>query len=57
MFVQPEDSVFVPSCAAKLSIVRQEVVPTQMTRPQFALVRLMSSAVSRGMVQNSLCIS
>ena len=33
MFVQPADSSMVPSSAAKLSTVRQEVVPTQITRP------------------------
>ena len=46
-----------PSSAAQLSRVRQEVVPTQMTRPPLALVLLMRSAVSRGMTQYSLCIS
>ena len=38
----------VPSSAAQLSMVRQEVVPTQMTRPPFFLVSLISSAVSWG---------
>ena len=37
----------VPSSAAKLSTVRQEVVPTQMIRPPFFFVSLMTPAVSR----------
>ena len=47
----------VPSSSAQLSMVRQEVVPTQITRPPFTFVRLIESAVSCGMVQYSLCIS
>ncbi len=47
----------VPSSAAKLSTVRQEVVPTQMIRPPFFFVSLMTPAVSREIIQNSECIS
>ena len=47
----------VPSSAEKLSTVRQEVVPTQMTRPPFRFVSLMVSAVSWEIIQNSECIS
>ena len=47
----------VPSSAAKLSMVRQEVVPTQMTRPPFCFVWLMTSAVFWEIMQNSECIS
>ena len=57
MFVQPADAVIVPSSAAQLSTVRQEVVPTQITRPPPRFVSLMRSAVSCGMTQYSLCIS
>ena len=38
-------------------MVRQEVVPTQMTRPPRRLAALMVSAASWEMVQNSACIS
>ena len=57
MFVQPADSSMVPSSAAKLSTVRQEVVPTQITRPPFFRVSLMIRAVSPGTMQYSECIS
>ena len=57
MLVQPADSFNVPSSAAKLSTVRQEVVPTQITRPPFRLVSLMIRAVSSGIMQYSECIS
>ena len=46
MLVHPDRAVMVPSSAAKDSMVRQEVVPTQTTRPLFRLVSLMMSAVS-----------
>ena len=46
----------VPSSPAQLSMVRQEVVPTQITRPPAALVRLMVWAVSAEIMQYSLCI-
>ena len=55
--VHPAHSFNVPSSAAQLSMVRQEVVPTQMTRPPSRLVRLMVSAVSAEIMQYSLCIS
>ena len=47
----------VPSGLAKLSTVRQEVVPTQTARPPAAFVSLMARAVSSGTMQNSLCMS
>ena len=56
MLVQPADSFNVPSSPAQLSIVRQEVVPTQMTLPPLALVWLMVSAVSWEIMQYSLCM-
>ena len=57
MLVQPAPGRIVPSSPAQLSMVRHDVVPTQITRPLFALVSLMSVAVSSGMTQYSLCIS
>ena len=56
ILVHPAFASMRPSSPAQLSMVRQEVVPTQITRPPAALVRLMRSAVSRGMTQYSLCI-
>ena len=57
MLVHPADSFSVPSSAAKLSMVRQEVVPTQMTRPPFFRVSLMVRATSAEIMQYSECIS
>ena len=57
IFVQPALSRSVPSSAAQLSIVRHDVVPTQITRPPSRRVRLTVSAVSAGIMQYSLCIS
>ena len=57
ILVHPALSRSVPSSEAQLSMVRQEVVPTQMTRPPVCFVRLMVSAVSAGIMQYSACIS
>ena len=56
MSVQPDCARSVPSASAKLSTVRQEVVPMQTTRPPLAFVSLTMRAVSSGMMQNSECI-
>ena len=40
MSVQPDCARSVPSASAKLSTVRQDVVPMQMTRPPLAFVSL-----------------
>ena len=47
----------VPSSFAKLSIVRQDVVPTQTTRPPAFFVSVTIFAVSSGTMQYSECIS
>ena len=57
MLVQPALSFSVPSSAAQLSMVRQEVVPTQMTRPPFFRVSLMVWATSAEIMQYSEDIS
>ena len=56
MSVQPDCARSVPSTSAKLSTVRQDVVPMQITRPPLAFVSLTMRAVSSGMMQNSECI-
>ena len=56
MSVHADFSVQVPSSAARDSSVRQEVVPTQTTRPPLFFVSLMISAASFGIMQNSECI-
>ena len=43
---EPEAAQSVPSSFAALSIVRQDVVPTQMTRPPFSRAALVFAAVS-----------
>ena len=55
--VQPLFASTVPSSFAKLSIVRQLVVPTQTTRPPARFVSVIILAVSSGMMQNSECMS
>ena len=53
----PDAAFSVPSSRAKLSSVRQEVVPTATTRPPFFFFSVTIRAVSSGMMQNSECIS
>ena len=55
--VHPLHGLSIPSAAAKLSSVRQDVVPTAITLPPVRFVSLTIRAVSSGMMQNSECIS
>ena len=57
MFVQPEPALSVPSAYEKLSRVRQEVVPTAMTRRPCIFASVKAAAVSSGIIQNSECIA
>ena len=55
--VSPDMARTVPSASDADSSVRQEVVPTQMTRPPAARRLFISSADAAGTEKNSVCMT